>query len=210
MSNVPTSVRDWGATDGLQGAYGPEEVLGVATSNEFVVMRPKLIAKRVGLLRAGPNAESRRAAGNIGPQAAESAEDSTEGVSSVGNIGPQVGNVVPQTAEAVEEDAESAYGVGNIVPHKVEGTEMMNESATCISSVGNRVPLGVKKTSTRTEVSLNTSRVDNQVPHSKSETPPARPVENQHHVLDGVPGRQVKAGAVHLEALPEVSALMNL
>ncbi|POM65182.1 Pol protein, partial [Phytophthora palmivora] len=53
-------------------------------------------------------------------------------------------------------------------------------------------------------------RVDNQVPHSESETPPARPVEEQCHVFDGVSGRQVKAGAVYLEALPEVSALLNL
>ncbi|POM65732.1 Reverse transcriptase-rnase h-integrase [Phytophthora palmivora] len=158
---------------------------------------------------ASPNAESRRAvwastvavpdgtdqAGNIGPQ--------------VGNIGPQAGNVVPQAAEAAgegAEGAESASGVGNIVPHEVEETEKI-ESAACVSSVGNRVPRGVKKTSTSAEVSLSTSRVDNQVPHSESETPP---VEKQCHVFDGVSDRQVKAGAVHLEALPEVSALLNL
>ncbi|POM79641.1 Gag protein [Phytophthora palmivora] len=33
MSNVPTSVRDWGARDGRQGAYAPEEELGVTDSN---------------------------------------------------------------------------------------------------------------------------------------------------------------------------------
>ncbi|POM68389.1 Pol protein [Phytophthora palmivora] len=33
---------------------------------------------------------------------------------------------------------------------------------------------------------------------------------HQYHVFDGVSGRQVKAGAVHLKALPEVSALLNL
>ncbi|POM73575.1 Pol protein [Phytophthora palmivora] len=121
----------------------------------------------------------------------------------------QVGNISPQTAEAVEEDAESASGVGNIVPHEVEETEKI-ESAVCVSRVGNRVPRGVKKTSTRAEVSLRTSRVDNQVPHSESETPPARPFEDLYHVFDDVSGRQVKAGAVHLEALPEVSALLNL
>ncbi|POM75583.1 Gag protein [Phytophthora palmivora] len=33
VSNVPTSVRDWGARDGRQGAYAPEEVLGVTDSN---------------------------------------------------------------------------------------------------------------------------------------------------------------------------------
>ncbi|POM58545.1 Hypothetical protein PHPALM_36786 [Phytophthora palmivora] len=37
VSNVPTSVRGWGARDGRQGAYAPEEVLGVADSNEGVV-----------------------------------------------------------------------------------------------------------------------------------------------------------------------------
>ncbi|POM75738.1 Pol protein, partial [Phytophthora palmivora] len=95
----------------------------------------------------------------------------------------QAGNVVPQTAEAVEEDAESASGVGNIVPRKVEETEKI-ESAVCVSSVGNTVPRGVKKTT----------------PHSEYETPPARLVEEQCHVFDGVSGRQVK----------EVSALLNL
>ncbi|POM69019.1 Pol protein [Phytophthora palmivora] len=157
---------------------------------------------------ASPNAESRRAvwastvavpdgtdqAGNLGPQAAEVAEESAKRRSCVvGNIGPQAGNVVPQTAEAVGEDAEG-------VPC----------SAACVSSVGNRVPCGVKKTSTRAEVSLSTSRVDNKAPHSESETLPARPVKEQCHVFDGVSGRQVRAGAVHLEALPEVSALLNL
>ncbi|POM67540.1 Pol protein [Phytophthora palmivora] len=96
------------------------------------------------------------------------------------------GKIGPQAAEAAEEDAESASGVGNIVPR------------------------GVKKTSTRAEVLLNTSRVDNKAPHSESETPPARPVEEQCHVFDGVSGRQVRAGAVHLEALLEVSALLIL
>ncbi|POM65423.1 Pol protein, partial [Phytophthora palmivora] len=115
----------------------------------------------------------------------------------------------PQAAEAAGEGAEGASGVGNTVPHEVEETEKI-ESAVCVSSVGNRVPRGVKKTSTSAEVSLSTSRVDNQVPHSESETPPARPVEEQCHVFDGVSGRQVRAGAVHLEALPEVSALLNL
>ncbi|POM60797.1 Pol protein, partial [Phytophthora palmivora] len=43
-----------------------------------------------------------------------------------------------------------------------------------------------------------------------SETPPARPVEEQCHDFDGVSGLQVKAGVVHLEALSEVSALLNL
>ncbi|POM78183.1 LOW QUALITY PROTEIN: Hypothetical protein PHPALM_4317 [Phytophthora palmivora] len=38
VSNVPTSVRDWGARDGRQGAYAPEEVLGAAGSNEGVAV----------------------------------------------------------------------------------------------------------------------------------------------------------------------------
>ncbi|POM65057.1 Pol protein, partial [Phytophthora palmivora] len=77
-------------------------------------------------------------------------------------------------------------------------------------SVGNVVPRGVKKTSTSAEEPLSASRVDNQEPHSESETPPARPVEEQCHVFDGVSGGQLRAGAVHLEALPEVSAPLNL
>ncbi|POM70411.1 Pol protein, partial [Phytophthora palmivora] len=188
-------------------ALAPEEVLGVTDSNEDVAVslatghetKAHCQARAIATT-ASPNAESRRAvwastvavpdgtdqAGNIGPQAAEAAEESAKGVG-----------------------AESASGVGNIVPHKVEETEKI-ESAACVSSVGNRVPRGVKKTSTSAEVSLSISRVDNQVPHSESETPPARPVEELCHVFDGVSGRQVRAGADHLEALPEVSALLNL
>ncbi|POM78981.1 Pol protein [Phytophthora palmivora] len=120
---------------------------------------------------------------------------------------PPAGNAVPQAVQAVEQSVESVSGAGNIVPRNVEETKKKNESA---SGVGNEVPHGVKKTSTRAEVSLITSRVDNKAPHSESETPPARPVEEQCHVFDGVSGRQVKAGAVHLEALSEVSALLNL
>ncbi|POM73465.1 Pol protein [Phytophthora palmivora] len=199
VSNVPTSVRDWGTRDGRQDAYAPEEVLGVADSSEDVAMslatghETKAHWQACGIATtASPNAESRRAvwastvavsdgtdqAGNLGPQAAEAAEESAVGVSCVGNIGPQA-------AEAAGEDAESASGVGNIVPHEVEETEKKIESAVCVSSVGNIVPRGVKKTSTRVEVSLSTSRVDNRVPHSEQ-----------------VP--------CHLEALPEVSALLNL
>ncbi|POM70349.1 LOW QUALITY PROTEIN: Hypothetical protein PHPALM_13223 [Phytophthora palmivora] len=245
------AVRDWGARDGRQGSYVPEEVLGVTDSNEGVAMslstgrETTAHCQACGIATtASPIAESRRGvwastvavpdgtdqagnigpqAGNIGPQAAEAAEESADGVSclgnidpQVGNIGPQAGNVVPQAgnigpqaAEAAGEGAESASGVGNIVPREVEETEKI-ESAVCVSSVGNRVRRGVKKTSTRVEVLLNASRVDNKAPHSESETPPARPVEEQFHVFDGVSGRQVKAGVVRLEALPEVSALLNL
>ncbi|POM81796.1 Pol protein [Phytophthora palmivora] len=218
VSNVPTSVRDRGARDGRQGAYAPEEVLGVTDSSEDVAM--SLATGRETTARsiattASPNAESRRAvwastvavpdgtdqAGNVGPQAAEAAEESAKVVSCVDNISPQVGNLVPQagnigpqTAEAVEEDAESTSGVDNIVPRRVEETEKKIESAVFVSSVGSVVPRGVKKTSTRAEVSLSPSRVDYKAPHSESETPPARQVEEQCHVFDGVSGRQVNVG----------------
>ncbi|POM79548.1 Pol protein [Phytophthora palmivora] len=220
VSNVPTSVRDWGARDGRQGAYAPEEVPGVADSNEGVAMslatgrETKAHCQACGIATtARPNAKSRRAvwastaavpdgtdqAGNIGLQAAEAAGEDAKGVSCVG----------PQAAEAAGEDAGGASGVGSIVPHEVEETEKI-ESAVCVSSVGNVVPRGVKMIHLAPVRDKSTSRVDNQVPHSESETPPARPVEEQCHVFDGVSGRQVRAGAVHLEALPEVSALLNL
>ncbi|POM72084.1 Pol protein, partial [Phytophthora palmivora] len=102
---------------------------------------------------ASPNAKRRRVvrvstvavpdgtdqAGNIGPQAAEAAEESAEDVSCVGTIGRQAGNVVPQTTEASGEDAKGVSGVGNIVPRRVEETEKI-ESAACVSSVGKAVP----------------------------------------------------------------------
>ncbi|POM73315.1 Pol protein, partial [Phytophthora palmivora] len=202
VSNVPTSVRGWGARDGRQGAYAPEGVLGVSDSNEDVAMSlatghgTKAHCQACGIATtASPNAESRRAVW----ASTVAVPDGTD----------QAGNIGPQAAEAAGEDAKSSSGVGNIVPRMVEETKK-TESTACVSSMGNVVPRGVKKTGARAEVSWSTSRVDNQVPHSESETPPARPVEEQCHVFDGVSGRQVKAGAVHLEALPEVSALLNL
>ncbi|POM58858.1 Gag protein [Phytophthora palmivora] len=177
--------KDTMRQQGRQEAYASEEAMGVADFDEGVAMILPTGRETKAHCQAPDGTDQ---AGNIDPQAAEAAEESAE----------------------VEEDAKSASGVGNIVPHKVEETKKKIESAACVSSVGNRVPRGVKKTSSRAEVSLSTSGVDNQAPHSESETPPARPVEEQCHVFDGVSGRQVRAGAVHLEALPEVSATANL
>ncbi|POM81713.1 Putative Polyprotein [Phytophthora palmivora] len=203
VSNVPTSVRDWGARDDRQGANAPEEVLGVADSVEGVAMglatghKTKTHCRSFGIATtASHNPEGRRAVW----ASAMAVPDDTD----------QAGNTDPHAAESTEDDAEGASGVGNIVPHEVEETEKKNESAACVSSVDNRVPRGVKKTSTRAGMTLSTSRADNKAPHSESETQPARPVEEQYQIFDGVSERQVTAGAVLLEALPDVSALLNL
>ncbi|POM64509.1 Pol protein, partial [Phytophthora palmivora] len=171
VSNVPTSVRDWGARDGRQGAYAPEEVLGVTDPNEDVAMslatghETKAHCQARGIATAAShNAESRRAV----RASTVTVRDGTD----------QAGNIGPQAAEAAEESAVGVSCVGNIVPRMVEETKK-TESATCVSSVRNIAPRGVKKT-------------------------------KQYHVFDGVYGRQEKVGAVHLEALHEVSALLNL
>ncbi|POM80313.1 Gag protein [Phytophthora palmivora] len=130
VSNVPTSVRDWGARDGRQGAYAPEEVLGVTDTNKCVAV--SLATGHGTKAHCQAFLDDTDQAGNIGPQAAETVEESTKGVSSVGNIGPQ--------------GQENQYEDGGVIEH---------------------LPC------------------DNQAPHSESETPP-------------------------LEALPEVSALLNL
>ncbi|POM71018.1 LOW QUALITY PROTEIN: Pol protein, partial [Phytophthora palmivora] len=173
---------------------------------------------------ASPNAESHRAiwastitvldgtdqSGNIGPQATEAAEESAEGIScvgsigpQVGNIGPQAGNIVPQATEAAEESAEGVSCVANIVPRKVDETK---KEMRALRAVGNEVPGGVKMTNTTVEVSLSTSRY--QVPRSESEI--HRHGRSKINIINGVSGRQVKADTVRLEALPEVSALPNL
>ncbi|POM67400.1 Gag protein, partial [Phytophthora palmivora] len=153
VSNVPTSVQDWGAREGHQAANASEEVLRVAATNEGVRMvlatgsLPSVwdcydgksqSSRRMASTVAVPDGTDQ--AGNIGPHAAEAAEESAEGVSCVSNIGPQAGNVVPQAgnigpqaAEAAKEDAEGTSDVGNIVPRRVEETEK-NESAACVSS----------------------------------------------------------------------------
>ncbi|POM67943.1 LOW QUALITY PROTEIN: Pol protein, partial [Phytophthora palmivora] len=216
VSNVPTAVRVWGARDGRQGAYAPEEVLGVTDPNEDVAMslatgrETKAHCQACGIAAtASPNANSRRAV-----------RASTVAVPD--GIARRVRKQQRLLRRALLAPLGRLMQFSKLprmlrialralrLPRKVEEIEKKNESAACVSSVGNRVPRGVKKASTRAEVSLSTSRVDNQVPHSESETPPARPVEEQCHVFDGVFGRQVRAGAVRLEALPEVSALLNL
>ncbi|POM75212.1 Pol protein [Phytophthora palmivora] len=180
VRNVPTSVRDSGTREGRQSAYTSEEVLGVTNSNEDVAIS----------LSTGHETKAHCQACGIATTASSNAESrravwaSTmavlDGTDQAGNKGPQADNVVPQTTEVVDEDAERASGVGVTVPR------------------------GVKKTNTRAE------HPPHKAPQSGSETPSARPVEEQYHVFDGVSGRQVKAGAVHLETLPEVSALLNL
>ncbi|POM79713.1 LOW QUALITY PROTEIN: Reverse transcriptase, partial [Phytophthora palmivora] len=157
VSNVPTSVRDWGARDGRQGAYAPDEVLGVTDSNKGVAMslvtghETKAHCQACGIATtASPNAKSRRAewastvavpdgtdqAGNIGPQAAEAAKESAKGVSCVGNIGPQVGNIGPQAGNVVPQ-------AGNIGP---QAAEAAGEGAEGASGVGNIVPHEVEET----------------------------------------------------------------
>ncbi|POM74493.1 Gag protein [Phytophthora palmivora] len=97
VSNVPISARDWGARDSRQGAYAPEEVLGVTDPNEDVAMslatgrETKAHCQACGIATTGsPNAESRRVvwastvavldgtdqAGNIGPKPARSLRQS--------------------------------------------------------------------------------------------------------------------------------------
>ncbi|POM63060.1 LOW QUALITY PROTEIN: hypothetical protein PHPALM_27704, partial [Phytophthora palmivora] len=66
VSNVPTSVRDWGARDGRQGAYAPEEVLGSLTPTKVLRLatgrETKAHCQSCGIATtASPNAESRRA-----------------------------------------------------------------------------------------------------------------------------------------------------
>ncbi|POM78777.1 Gag protein [Phytophthora palmivora] len=134
-------------------------------------------------ITASPNAESRRAVW-------ASSVAVPDGTGQAGNIGPQA-------VEAAEESSKGISSVGNLGPRKVKETEKKKKSATCVSSVGNVVPREVEMTSTRAEVSLSASRVDNQIP-------------TLGRIFDGVSGRQVKADAVHLEAMPEVSALLNI
>ncbi|GMF11768.1 unnamed protein product [Phytophthora lilii] len=89
-----------------------------------------------------------------------------------------------------------------MVPHEAEISEESVEDASC---VGNVVPRMVEMTE-ETEVVIDTSGVANTAPHDASEAP----VEECYHIFDGETGRRVKAGAVHLAALPEVSELLNL
>ncbi|POM58119.1 Hypothetical protein PHPALM_37283 [Phytophthora palmivora] len=68
VSDVPTSVRDWRSREGCQGAYAPEEVLGVDDSNEGVTAslttgnETKAHCQACAIAStASPNADSRRA-----------------------------------------------------------------------------------------------------------------------------------------------------
>ncbi|POM77429.1 LOW QUALITY PROTEIN: Gag protein, partial [Phytophthora palmivora] len=234
VSNVPTSVRDWGR-DGRQGAYAPEEVLGVTDSNEDVAMslatghETKAHCQACGIATtASPNAGSRRAvwastvavpdgtdqAGNIGPQAAEAAEESAKGVFCVGNIGPQAGNVVPQAGnmgpqadKAAEESAEGVSSVGNIGP---QVGNIGPQAGNVVPQAGNIGPQADKAAEESAEGVSSVGNIGPQAIARRWRSQAASSTEEQCHVFDSVSGRQVRAGAVHLEALPEVSALLNL
>ncbi|POM75599.1 Pol protein [Phytophthora palmivora] len=183
VSNVPTSDRAWETEMVAKAPMRPKKVLGVTDSNEDVAMS----------LATGRETKAHCQACVIATTASPNAERR---------------RAVWSSTVAVPDGIDQA--VDNVRPYEVEETAKMKASAACVSSANNMFPRGVKKTSTRAEVSLNTSRVDNRVRHLESESPPARLVEEQYHVFDGVSGCQVKAGTVHLEALPEVSALLNL
>ncbi|POM59607.1 Pol protein, partial [Phytophthora palmivora] len=83
------------------------------------------------------------------------------------------------------------------------GMPWLEKHEPWVVSINAAKPLGLAGPHSQTElwaeVSLNTSRVDNKAPHSESEAAPARPVEEQCHVFDGVSGRQGKAVDVGLK-----------
>ncbi|POM63376.1 Hypothetical protein PHPALM_21237 [Phytophthora palmivora] len=112
VNNVPTSVRDGGARDGRQGAYVPEEVLGVTDSNEDAVMslatgrETNAHCQTCGIATtASPNAESRHAVWASTMVVLDGSD--------------QAGNISLQVAEAAKESAKSISGVVIIVPRGV-------------------------------------------------------------------------------------------
>ncbi|KAE9291537.1 hypothetical protein PR003_g25009, partial [Phytophthora rubi] len=175
-------------------------------------------------------------AGNKVPQAARAAGEGAVSAG-VGNQVPRevtqtitdeegaagasdVGNIVPQEVTQTITDAgvaEGTPGVGNQVPHGEVGNIVPPRKA------GNIVPHGIKKISgaakvvPRGEDTRGSRRKPGLVAWpttpvaSDSEPPTKAPAaEECYHIFDGVTGRRIKAGAVELTALPEVSELLNL
>ncbi|KAE8879179.1 hypothetical protein PF003_g36772 [Phytophthora fragariae] len=160
-------------------------------------------------------------------------EEGTAGASDVGIIVPQE---VTQTITDAGV-AEGAPGVGNQVPHGEVGNIVpprkagnqvppKNKAGNIVplkNKAGNVVPHGIKKISGAAKVVPRDedTRMSRRKPGlvawpttpvaSDSEPPTKAPAaEGCYHIFDGVIGRRVKAGAVELTALPEVSELLNL
>ncbi|KAE9247130.1 hypothetical protein PF004_g4462 [Phytophthora fragariae] len=160
-------------------------------------------------------------------------EEGTAGASDVGNTVPQE---VTQTITDAGV-AEGAPGVGNQVPHGEVGNIVpprkagnqvppKNKAGNIVplkNSAGNVVPHGIKKISgaarvvPRDEDTRGSRRKPGLVAWptmpvaSDSEPPTKAPAaEECYHIFDGVTGRRVKAGAVELTAVPEVSELLDL
>ncbi|GMF65525.1 unnamed protein product [Phytophthora lilii] len=102
-------------------------------------------------------------------------------------------------AEVSEEIVEDASCVDNIVPRMVEMTEE-SEVVIDTSSVANTAPHDASEA--RNAPLREASHLENMGPRDA--------IEECYHIYDGETGRRIKAGAVHLAALPEVSELLNL
>ncbi|KAE8954297.1 hypothetical protein PR002_g32124, partial [Phytophthora rubi] len=218
----------WGARKGRQGASASNEFLGVVETDDDLGragqgLRVEVPDSTYQVGNLGPHA------GNEVPQAARAA-----GEGAVGAV------VVPQEVTQTITDAGIAGGapgvgsqvphgeVGNIVPPRKAGNQVppKNKAGNIVplkNSAGNVVPHGIKKISgtasvvPRDEDTRGSCRKPGLVawpttPVASDSEPPtkAAAAEECYHIFDGVTGRRVKAGAVELTALPEVSELLNL
>ncbi|POM66776.1 Pol protein [Phytophthora palmivora] len=116
----------------------------------------------------------------------------------------QAGNIGPQAAAAAEGSAVGVSCVGNIVPHKVEEIKKKIESAQYGSSfhAGSRGPVRGQR-----------RRREPLVWITKYRTRSLRPQWygwSKISIISSTVCPVVKGGRCHLEALPEVSALLNL
>ncbi|GMF31005.1 unnamed protein product [Phytophthora lilii] len=172
--------------------------------------------------------------GNMVPRVVQTITDEevAESASCVGNLVPHdAGNIVSHEAEISEESIEDASCVGNVVPRMVKMTE---ESEVVIDTSGMANPAPHDASEARNAPLREASHVNNMEPRdgrrqrpcqvsglvtnpatvTEGDTEPGAPtaqaVKECYHIFDGETGRRVKADAVHLAALPEISELLNL
>ncbi|GMF17091.1 unnamed protein product [Phytophthora fragariaefolia] len=239
VSHVPTSVKSKGIRQDRQGASAPEGFMGVdevfGVTQEVTVDSVKESAEALPVVRpseprkASLSDKMLRAAhqmGNLVPP--------EQGISqrepSVGNVVPcgvrkaliaweardtasNVGNLVPREPVKANQEGkvgEDASCVGNIVPHKASMADDVRDEAS--SDVGNIVPRrGQRRRRWHRKSSLRSQTgVAQDDSEPKAKAPQTRSSDGHYHVFDSEAGLRVKADTVKLEALSEVTELLNL
>ncbi|GMG17705.1 unnamed protein product [Phytophthora fragariaefolia] len=223
VRHVPTSVKTKGIRQDRQGTSAPEEFMGVAevfgVPQELTVDSVKESAEALpGVKPSEPREASRSGwASCVACGATKSVDPDTgsrrANAWEAGDTASNVGNLVPREPVKAKQEGkvgEDASCLGNIAPHKASMADDARDEAS--SDMGNIVPRrGRRRRCLHRKSSLRSQNgVAQGDSEPKAKAPQTRWSEGHYHVFDSETGLRVKANAVQLEGLPEVTELLNL